>query len=72
MPKANKPVSDSVADLKHTTLCSLKEIKLRRTVSNDNEVLITLVTEDVGLLDIAQYPADTLFELTLTPSEYGT
>ena len=59
-------------DLKHTTLAELKELKLNKLITNDMEVRIVFTTQDISILQLGNYPADTLFELNIRPSkEYG-
>lgn len=56
----------------YQTLAELKEIRANKTLSNDMEVKITLITHDTKMLDLAKFAPDTLFEVIIKPSqEYG-
>ncbi len=58
--------------MEYITLAELKEVKALKTLSNDIEIRLVLLSHDTKLLDLGKMPADTLFELKIKPSEeYG-
>lgn len=62
-----------MSDSEYITLCEVKEVKATKELSGDMVIRLILITEDVNMLDIGKFAPDTLFELTLKPSDkYGT